>query len=110
MLKIDEINPFKHTFILKIPTRLEICNAKIDLMFNEELKFKELVISYKTIFRNTFTIYGIDLSTKHYYSIFKHESFHLWENQIRSIFVPDKHEICLLDQNGISVVSFSSEP
>ena len=47
-----------------------------------KIRSKEVILSYKTIYRNTYDILVVDLynktSSKNF--VFRHETFHLWEN------------------------------
>jgi len=72
LVRFEEDNPQKYKFVLKIKNKLDIADADIAVMRNQAKKFKELIISYKTIFMNTFTIYVIDLSSKEMLTLFKH--------------------------------------
>ena len=74
LVRFDESNPFLHKYILNVNTKLEIDNADVSIMINKERNLKELIISYKTIYLNTFTIFVIDLSTKDFYTVFRHYS------------------------------------
>ena len=56
LLKVDEEDPCKYKFFLKFFSKLEIVNANICLIKNSEKGYKELLISYKTIYMNTYTV------------------------------------------------------
>ena len=75
LVRFDEDKPQNYKFVLKIKNKLDISDADIAVMRNPGKKYKELIISYKTIFMNTFTIYVIDLSSRDMLTLFKHQSF-----------------------------------
>ena len=58
---------------------------------------------------NTFTIYVIDLSSKELLTLFKHQSFQLWESRIYGVFLPKTHEYVTLNSEGISVASLGGQ-
>jgi hypothetical protein len=47
---------------MKWKNKLDIADADIAVVRNEDKKFKELVVSYKTIFINTYNVKVIDIS------------------------------------------------
>lgn len=53
MIRICEFDPGDHKFLMKLVNGLQIGDANIFLLRNEEFKYKELLISYKTIYLNT---------------------------------------------------------
>lgn len=59
---------------------------------------RELIISYKSIYINTYDIIVIKLNDGSL--IFKHESFHLWEQHIKGIFI-SQHQFLTISQAGV---------
>lgn len=62
-------------FFLKYKTKLDIADADIAVMRNKKSKFKELLVSYKTVNENTYNIYIVDISSDQPKPLFRHESF-----------------------------------
>jgi hypothetical protein len=86
MTCFEELNPLNYTNMTLCETSLEIEDAKLEIMrtFDEVEKVysKELVITYKTIFINTYNVQIYDLSAPidKQATLYIHESFQLWEN------------------------------
>ena len=62
LIRFSEPNPKKHNFILKWKNKLDIADGDINIVRNQKKRFKELVISYKTIFINTYNVVVFDIS------------------------------------------------
>ena len=56
LIQFEEENPSNHKFFMKYHNKLDIGNADIAIIRNKRRGFKELLISYKTIFMNTYTL------------------------------------------------------
>jgi hypothetical protein len=80
LIKFNENNPKSHKFLIKYKNKLSISDADIAVLRNDVSNYKELIISYKTIFINTYTVRVIDISTEEPLAIYCHESFQLWES------------------------------
>ena len=74
------MNPKKYNFFVKYKTKLDISDADIAIVRNEKERFKELIVSYKTINENTFNIFIVDISGVEPIPLYRHESFQLWES------------------------------
>lgn len=55
LIKFDEHKPMNHKFILKWKNKLDIADADVNII-REGGIFKELVVSFKTIFMNTYCV------------------------------------------------------
>lgn len=86
IIKINEHNPLKDSqFIIKWKNKLDINDSNIFVLRNQKSGIKELIISFKTIYINTYNIMAMDISrptsgdantSKEINSlIFRHESF-----------------------------------
>ena len=77
VFSISEHDPLDHRFFIKYKNKLDIGDADIYILRSKKNRLKEIIISYKTIFINTFNIIVMDISsTKVDKSIiFRHESF-----------------------------------
>ena len=80
LVKFQELDPGIYQFLTMWHHRLEIADATIAISRGEDSngKFKELIIGYKTININTYSISVQDLSSKNSNertTLHKHESF-----------------------------------
>ena len=55
LIMFSDEKPNQYKFLLKWKNKLDIDNAGIGII-RQENKFKELVISYKTIYMNTYNV------------------------------------------------------
>ena len=62
MIRFNEQDTDDFSFFIKWKTKLDIDNANLFILRDEEKKYKELVICYKTIFINTFSLQIVDIS------------------------------------------------
>ena len=78
IVKFNEEDPNDFKYIMKVKNNLDIGDANIFVLRNEELLYKEIVVSYKTIHINTYMILIIDISNVNQEMQrvnFRHESF-----------------------------------
>ena len=75
LIQFDEENPQDKVFILKYKNKLDIGNADIAIINNPAKKLKELLVSYKTIYMNTYTLQVFDIGSDQVSTIFKLETF-----------------------------------
>ena len=76
VLRIQESNPFNGSFLIKWKNKLDIGDTNIFVLRNHEKGIKEIIISYKTIYINTFNVVVMDISKDNKKNmIFRHESF-----------------------------------
>ena len=82
VLKFLEHDPDQYSFLMRDKNKLDIENA--DMFINYRSKdSRELIISYKSIFINTYTIAVLDLwEDSDKALLFRHESFQLWESEV----------------------------
>ena len=105
-----EENPDDFHFLMKIKNKLDISDANIYVLRNMDRMYKELVLSYKTIYLNTYNITILDLSLQKQSdenAVFRHESFQLWESPCYGFLVESKKEFIQLNKLGINVTSLS---
>lgn len=89
--------------------KLDIGDANI--VINNRGDSRELVLSYKTIYINTFTIMVLDIdSSVSKTLIFRHESFQLWESQVWGILLDKSKDFLSVNKDGINVVALGSKP
>jgi hypothetical protein len=56
LVKFLENAPSEHKFILKWKNKLDISDADVAIVRNTKKKYKELVVSFKTIYMNTYNV------------------------------------------------------
>ena len=109
LIRMDENDPRQHTFILRWKNKLDIADCSVYIVRNHAKRFKELVISYKTIFINTYNVWVFDISRDTEQStLFRHESFQLWESQIRGFYLNKTKDFITINREGINVLSLSA--
>lgn len=57
-----EEDPDNFHFLMKLKNKLDIADANIFVLRNPDKMYKELVLSYKTIYLNTYNITVLDIS------------------------------------------------
>ena len=64
LIRFDEDEPTNKNkkFLLKVKNKLEIGDASISVMRDNQRNFKELIVSFKSININTFSMVIIDIS------------------------------------------------
>jgi len=73
---MNELNPKTFKFIIKWKNKLDIGDTFMTILRNHKKGFKELIISFKTIYINTYNIVVMDITTDgEQQLIFRHESF-----------------------------------
>ena len=92
-------------FLLNSCTKLFIgdCDMCIRNGENKRLANKQLLLSYKSIYINAYSVFVLDLQTG--ILIFRHESSCLWESDITSFFVKRSKDYISLSAEGMSVMS-----
>ena len=75
LIKFSESTPSEHKFIHKWKNKLDISDADVAIVRNTKKKYKELVVSFKTIYMNTYNVQVIDISSDEEKMLFRHESF-----------------------------------
>ena len=75
IVRFSELDPGNFNFFLKFKNRLDIADANIAVQRCKETKLKELVVSYKTIHSNKFTVQVVDISRVTPWPLYLHESF-----------------------------------
>ena len=93
-------------FILRIKNRLEIDDADVVVIRDEINRYKELLISYKTIYMNTYNLQVIDLISDEQWTIYKHDSFQLWESKIYGFYMHKTYDYITINTDGISLINF----
>jgi hypothetical protein len=94
--------------------KLEIGDATIAISRGTDShgEFKELIIGYKTININTYTIFVQDLSgsSRNRTTLQRHESFQLWESKVNGILLSESKNFITLSKEGINIVALGVVP
>ena len=99
----------KNSFILKWKRSLEIGDCAINILRDKQNGFKEIVISYKTIFINVYTIMVVDQNHKSGQPLmYRHESFQLWESQCQGTLLHGTNDFIAVNRDGINVFSLGA--
>ena len=76
VIKISETNPHKSKFLIKWKNKLDIGDTSMTINRDLHNGIKELVVSFKTIYINTYNVVVMDITIEDTPSmIFRHESF-----------------------------------
>jgi hypothetical protein len=97
--------------LIKHKNKLDIEDANVAINIRSPYS-RELVVSYKTIYINTFTIIVLDISTdgEERTLLFRHESFQLWESEVYGILLEKNKDFITINKDGIHVISLGSVP
>jgi hypothetical protein len=75
-------------------------------------RVKELIISYKTIYINTYNVICLDISDKAVEDennvIFRHESFQLWESEVTGFLTSQNLDFVTINRDGISLIALGN--
>lgn len=76
IVRIHENKPYSFDYLVKQKTKLEVDNVDFFILRGKQHEFKELIISYKTMYVNTLSLVVMDISDlKNFNIIFRHTSF-----------------------------------
>ena len=82
VIRVSEEDPSDYQFLIKWTNKLDIGDPNLYILKNEEKGHKELIVSYKSIFINTYNVMCLDISIMdEQLMIFRHESSQLWESE-----------------------------
>ena len=88
---------------------MDIGDANMFVLRNKKKGIKEVIISYKTIFINTYNITCLDTQDDGSESlIFRHESFQLWESQISGILTHKNNDFIKVNRDGIAIIALGA--
>ena len=117
LLRIPEESPDRHDddpskkedmFLMNYANKLDIGDVNLYVLKEEGISGKsrtELIITYKTIYINIYTINVIDLDTENV--IFRHESACLWESSVSGFLNTSTLDYISLDSGGLAVMALS---
>jgi hypothetical protein len=108
---IEQKNPLKHKFYIKYRNKLDIGDTDISVLRDAKNRVKELIISYKTIYINTYNIIVLDISEGNSEDvnkvIFRHETFQLWESEIKGFLISKNLDFVTINKNGLNILALS---
>lgn len=100
LIRFDLNDPSKYKFILKWKNKLDIADADLFIIKTKQSNYRELVISYKTIYINTYNVKVVDITNKEA-TLFRHESFQLWESECMGFLLNKKKDFVTLSKTGL---------
>ena len=96
-------------FLIKWKNKLDIGDPNIYVLRNKQKGLKELIVSYKTIFINTYNVIVMDISVNDEQTmIFRHESFQLWESECMGLLLGKNKDYITVNKQGMQVLSLGS--
>lgn len=109
--RISANDPTKSTFLIRWKNKLDIGDTNIQKLSNSQMGFKEICISYKSIYINTYTIMILDVTpgVVDQSIMFRHESFQLWESHVSSSLISKNNDFVTLNKDGINVFALGSK-
>lgn len=109
VVRINEQDPYQIKYLIKWKNKLDIGDTNIFLLRSLDKGLKELIISYKTIFINTYNVICMDISVDDEQTvIFRHESFQLWESESMGILLTKNKDFVTLNKTGMQSLSLGS--
>ena len=109
ILKMKDEDPHHYKFLTKWKNKLDIGDSSLFVLRNKQMGYKELVISYKSIFINTYSVTLMDISTdKDQVTLFRHESFQLWESAIKGMILENNKDFATLSKTGVNILALGS--
>ena len=100
VIKMQASAPENYKFLVRWKNKLDIDDTKIVVLRDRKKGYKELCISFKTIFINTFNVMILDMKQDPKYSknsiIFRHESFQLWESKCDSALLSKNNDFIII--------------
>ena len=105
VLKLNEKDPNVSQFLIKWKNKLDIGDPNIYVLRNKVEGLKELIVSYKTIFINTYNVICMDISVDDEQTmIFRHESFQLWESECMGLLLHKNKDFITVNKQGMQVL------
>jgi len=105
LVSFNESDPHDYKYLTMWRHQLDIDDAHMAISrgTDKDGPFKELIISYKTIYINTFTVVTKDLSddSDNIGVLSKHESFQLWESECNGILLNANKDFVSFNKSGM---------
>jgi len=110
LIKMHESKVDEFKFLTKYKNKLDIGDANVSVLRDNKNKYKELVISYKTIYINTYNVHIMDITQEGQPTLYKHESFQLWESESKGMLLTNRNDFLKLSKAGAEIIALGSEP
>jgi hypothetical protein len=118
LFQFSEKDPKDFKYLTMWRHQLDIDDATMaisrgsDKRSGEDGAFKELIISYKTIYINTFNVVIKDLSdnNENIGVLAKHEAFQLWESGCSGLLLTDSKDFLSFSKSGINILALGNVP
>lgn len=114
IIRMKDQDPSDFKFLTKWKNKLDIGDSNLFVMRNDAgkgKKYKELIVSYKTIYINTYNVTVMDISADlNEATLFRHESFQLWESDVRGLILQNNKDFVTLSKTGVCVLALGSVP
>ena len=99
LLCIDKDTPLEGCrWLMKIQNNLDTGDAKVHIVRDGNQAIKELIVSYKLIYMNTYNVIVMEVDGT---PLFKHESFQLWEHRVRGILIQNSKDFVTFSKQGL---------
>lgn len=118
LFKFNYEDPSTLQQIIIFKNNLPIDDVSLKILRGEDEttghRYKELVIGFKTIYLNTYQVIFSDLSgnasTKENGTLYRYETFHLWESSVDALIMDKNKDFVILTKDGMQVLNLSHEP
>ena len=106
---MNEQDPYQSRFIIKWKNKLDIGDMHLHFLKDPRSGLKEMILSFKMIFINTYNVIVFDVSTDENSVIaYRHESFQLWESEICGLLLSGTNDFLILNKDGMNVIALGS--
>lgn len=109
LIKMSESDTNNFIFLTKYKNKLDIGDATVSVARDEERGYKEVVLSYKTIYINTYNVHVMDITQEGQPTLYKHESFQLWESESKGLLLHNRDDFLKLSKSGAEIIALGSE-
>lgn len=120
LVEFSQRNPRDFKYMTMWQHKLDIDDANIYILRGKDKiqhgvegqqSYKELIISFKTQFINTYNVIIQDLSGKieDRATLFRHESFQLWESRISGLILLKSKDYVSFSKIGINILALGSK-
>ena len=87
VLRFNAEDVYKYKFLINFKNKLDIGDVEMSINYRDDGS-REVVIGYKSIYINVYTINILEISTDSQQTmIFSHEAFQLWESACAGLFL-----------------------
>ena len=109
LIRFDEGDVHNYRYLIQHKNKLDIGDANVAINHRNK-NSRELVVAYKTIFINTYTIIVLDITSENSKTmLYRHESFQLWESDMSGMLLEKNKDFVSINKDGIHVISLGSQ-